>query len=495
MLLSGIDPDRGPLYSKLVALYASCGDGESSALLFRALHKPTAFAWNWIILASAFRGDHSRALRSFAQMLRGVTGVRPNERSFAYALKACVGLLDIKRGKELHCVATASGLEPDVSVANALIDMYCKCGVGGGVGLELARRLFDKMPERSVVTWTCMISGYSCAGNLEDAWVLFESMKCAGIVPNGFTWNAMIAGYARNPEFGSVFRLLKEMKDEGLEPDLVSWNAVVAGLSRNGRSSEALGLLGEMIATGIRPNAVTITGLLPACGKIGSLQKCKEVHGLIYRAELHANVFTETALVDVYSKCGSPGHARRVFDRMEVKNATTYNAMISCHGKHGEIEESIELFDRMRREGFGVDEVTYTCLLSACRHVGLVDKGLEIFGSKMKDSEVEPGREHYTCIVDLLCHAGRLEEAYELVKKIPVRDSVVGAFVAGCRVHGRSDMAEIAAKELGGPAGAVLLSNIYAEGGRWERVEGVRKSMKDRGVCKMPGCSWVEEKN
>ncbi|KAJ8615795.1 hypothetical protein MRB53_035167 [Persea americana] len=495
LFTSGIHTQIQSIHSKLIGMYAGCGDLISSKLLFHRIRKPNAFAFNWMISSSAFNGDCQEAILFFTQMQEA--GVLPNKFTFSCMLKACVGLLDIKKGKELHGIICIRGFESDVSVANALIDMYCKCGE-----LEVGRRVFDGMPERDVASWTAMLSGYSHNGELEQSAVLFERMKFGGMEPNEFTWNAMIAGFAQNGECSRALELFTEMKKAALEPDLVTWNAMVAGFAQNQQGIKAMELFGEMLAIGLKPNAVTVAGLLPACGSMGSLQRGRLVHALIYRRGLQLNIFTVTALIDMYSKCGSVKDARKVFDQITIRNVASWNAMISCYGKHGFVDSSIGLFERMQKEGVLANQVTFTCLLSACSHGGLVEKGLEIFESMKEVYGVEYSKEHYACIVDLLCRSGRLIEAYKLMKKIPMKinDSVMGAFFNGCRIYGRSDMAkqlveDIKQMEFKKPGGFVLLSNIYAADGKWEGVENVRKLMKEKGIWKRPGCSWVEKRD
>ena len=172
--------------------------------------------------------------------------------------------------------------------------------------------------------------------------------------------------------------------------------------------------------------------------------------------------------------------------------------MISCYGKHGRIEHAIKLFEKMQYEGVLPNEVTLTSLLSACSHGGLVEKGLKIFWSMEESYGIRARKEHYACVIDLLCRVGRLEEAYNIVKDmaIEVTDSIVGAFFSGCKVYARRDLAEKMAKDilqmdLKKLEGLVALSNIYAAEGEWDNVENVRNMMKDKGFNKMPGSSWL----
>ena len=495
LLASRIDMNILSMSSKLVGMYASCGDLQSARLVLERTQNPNVFAFNWMVSALAFHGYHEEAIGYFSLMQE--LGIVANKFTFSIVLKQCVGLMDFNKGKEVHCVISRTGFGNVVSVANSLIDMYCKCGhVGYG------RKVFDGMIERDVVSWTSMICGYCNIGTLEEALVLFERMKVEGLEPNDFTWNAMIAGYARDGDCNGAFVLFSRMVREGLVPDLVTWNAMISGFTQSLKAVEAWRLFQDMMVAGIKPNQVTVTGLLPACGLMGSIHRGKELHGLIYRMGLDMNVFVATALIDMYSKCGTVKDAWDVFDRIPIKNVASWNAMIGCYGKHGLVDSSIQLFERMQAEGMQANHITLISVLSACSHGGLVEKGLTIFRSMKEKYGVEISQEHYSCVLDLLCRSGRMVEAYELFKEMPIEvtDSIVGAFFNGCKIHGRRDLAkrmaeDILRMELKRPGGFVTLSNIYAADGEWEEVENIRKVMKEQGVHKKPGFSWVEKRD
>lgn len=205
------------------------------------------------------------------------------------------------------------------------------------------------------------------------------------------------------------------------------------------------------------------------------------------------NAFVGCALVDVYSKCGSVRDAWNVFISNSCKNIASWNAMIRCYGNHGMVDFAVKLFQRMQDEGVPANEVTFTSILSSCSHGGLVDKGMEIFKLMKKSHSIEATKEHYSSVVDLLCRSGRMDEAYDTVKDmaIEVIESIIGAFLNGCLIHERRDLAEKMVEDvvLKKPGGFVTLSNIYAAEGDWRQVEKVRMLMKERGALKMPGSS------
>ncbi|KAL2487940.1 Pentatricopeptide repeat-containing protein [Forsythia ovata] len=493
MLTTRIDMNSLSLSSRLIGAYASCGDLTSAKFLFWGTGNPNVFAFNWMISSLTFTGFHHEAMCYFSLLQESrKNSVVPNKYTFCVVLKACVGSLDMNKGKEVHGMIYKMGFEMDVSVCNALIDMHGKCG-----NIFYARKVFDRMAEKDIASWTSMICGCANVGMIEESVVLFESMRLEGLEPNDFTWNAMIAGHARSGDCNGAVEFFSMMSEGGLVPDLVTWNAIISGFVQGQRAREALQLFHDMLIAGIKPNQVTVTGLLPACGMIGSIGKGKEIHGLIYRMGLYINVYVASALIDMYSKCGSVKEAWNVFYTTPSRNVASWNAMIGCYGKHGMVSSAIELFEKMQDEEVQANEVTIVSVLSACVHCGQDEKGMEIFRSMWDSYGVEANKEHYACVVDLLCRCGRMEEAYDIVKQMPmeVTDSVVGAFFNGCKIHERRDLAEKMANylrmDLKKPGGFVTLSNIYASEGDWGEVHNVRKVMKDKRVHKKPGSSWV----
>lgn len=488
--------NRLSMNAKLVGMYASCGDLNSARFLFGKIEKPNAFAVNWMVLSSAFLGFFQEAIGYFSVM-RGSMNFC-NKFTFSVLLKACVGLIDLRKGKEVHGVIYVLGFERDLSVGNALIDMYCKCGQ-----LCYARKVFDKMPERDVVSWTSMICGYCNVGKTDIAFDLFERMELEGLTPNEFTWNALVSGCARIGDIDGAVALFGRMVGEGLtHPDLVTWNAIISGFAQGQQPVEALKWFRDMLMSGIRPNHVTLTGLLPACGLMGAIQNGREIHGYLYRMALDNNVFIASALIDMYSKCGSVRGAEVVFEKISVKNTASWNALIGCYGKHGMVDSALELFERMQEEGIRANNLTLTSILSACSHGGYVEEGLKIFRSIKERYEIEIPKEHYACVIDMLCRSGRMLEAFELVKEMQfeVTESIAGAFFHGCKMYNRKDLATLMAEnfmkmESRKPGGFVTLSNIHAADGEWEEVEHLRNIMKEKKIHKKPGYSWLKNRD
>uniref|UniRef100_A0A803L9P9 DYW domain-containing protein n=2 Tax=Chenopodium quinoa TaxID=63459 RepID=A0A803L9P9_CHEQI len=299
--------------------------------------------------------------------------------------------------------------------------------------------------------------------------------------------------------------------------DIVSWNTMITGCVVCGQHSEALLLLHEMqrlndsedeheydIRTFHRANSITLMAVLPGCASLSALAKGKEIHAYAIKNNMASDVAVGSALVDMYAKCGCLNMSKRVFDLMPKKNVITWNVLIMAYGMHGLGEEALSLFREMAAEALqGSDtkpnEVTIIAVFAACSHSGLVNEGLDLFCSMSDRYGINPTGNHYACVVDLLGRAGKLDAAYELISSMPAQYDKTGAWsslLGACQVHKNVELGEVAARNLIQlephiDSHYVLLSNIYSSAGLWEKATEVRKNMKQMGVKKEPGCSWI----
>eukprot|EP01018_Ginkgo_biloba_P039546 Gb_03570 [translate_table: standard] len=510
----------------LVAMYAKCGSIEEARRVFDEMHQRDVVSWNTIITGYTQIGNFDEALELFFQM--ELTGIKPNLVTIASVLPASAGLANLDQGKEIHNYIIVSGYRTDIFVDNALIDMYGKCG-----SIGFARQLFDKMSKRDVVTWSSMIAGYTQNGHGEEALKIFRQMLMGDVKPNSVTIVSVlpacsniealeqgkeIHGYIirRGLDFRvtvgnslvdlyakcRIIEIARIVFDKMCERDVVSWNAMITGYAQNGYSDEALKVFRQMEVAGVKPDSVTIVSILPACADLAALQQGKEIHVHIIRNGFELHVSVENALIDMYAKCGSIQVARHVFDKMPQRDVVSWNSMIAGYGMHGYGVDALAVHYQMQRACIEPDYVTFIAVLFACSHAGLVDEGLQCFDCMSRDYNITPRIEHYACLVDLLGRAGQLDEAWELIEKMPFDPDagVWGALLSACRIHRNIELGEIAAEHLfelepENPGYYILLSNIYAAAGRWDGVGKVRTMMKERGVKKRPGCSWIEFNN
>ncbi|ERN09426.1 hypothetical protein AMTR_s00029p00062590 [Amborella trichopoda] len=512
-----------PLQTNLINMYATCGNLLDAQLVFDRLQSKNVRSWNALIRGFIKHGLYREALILHSQMLG--SGIEPDNFTFPFVLKACADLGDLQMGKSIHHQIERSNYKGDVYVCNALVAMLAKCG-----DLIEAQRVFNQMTQKNVVSWTAMIAGYAQGGRAMEALDLLREMGKAGLSPKPVTlacalpacanleaiWfgkeihghaiktkcdddlyvaSALSDMYAKTHDMTYATKVFDKMPKKSV----VSWNGMIAGCNQNGFSNKALDLFRKMVVTFPRkPNWVTLVNLLPSCAKLSALLHGKEIHGFSVKNHIHWDTIVCNALIDMYSKCGSLELARRVFDRMPERDVITWTAMIAGYGMHGNGEKAVHLFSLMHQSGVRPDYVTFVGLLSSCSHAGLVDQGLKLIEIMEHDYGIHSRLEHQSCIVDLLGRAGRLEEAFDYIKRIPVEPGPVvwGALLAACKVHKNVELAERVAKilfelEPKNTGNYSLLSSIYAESGKWKEAAEVRLTMKCRGLKKRPGSSWV----
>uniref|UniRef100_A0A7N0UEA0 DYW domain-containing protein n=1 Tax=Kalanchoe fedtschenkoi TaxID=63787 RepID=A0A7N0UEA0_KALFE len=454
MAVRGLAPDAF-LGAKMIAFYASSGDLDSAKLVFRGVGVWSGLLCNAMIRAYASYGVCCKALELYARMHLSCLGA--DNFTLPFVLKSCAELGRGWMGKSVHGQSLRLGLVHDMYIATSLIGMYVKCG-----DIWEAHKLFDEIPVRDVASWNSLIAGHMKDGNIDMAEQLFDAMPCSNIV----SWTAMISGYAQN-----------------------------------GLDDRALSLFDEMCKTSsvVKPNWVTIMSVLPSCGHSAALERGRWIHSYANSIGLGAHPLVQTALVAMYAKCGSLVESRRCFDSMRKRNLVAWNTLITAYASHGRGRECVSTFEEMLRNGVQPDGISFTGLLSGCSHSGLTDYGLRYFNCMQFEFSVEPKHEHYACMVDLMARAGRLVEAMNLIKGMPVEGgpSIWGALLSACRSHRNLEIAEVAARKLFNlepecTGNYVLLSNMYAEKGMWEEVNDLRAILKLQGLKKNPGCSWIE---
>ncbi|KAK9112569.1 hypothetical protein Scep_020088 [Stephania cephalantha] len=362
--------------------------------------------------------------------------------------------------------------------------------------IDEAREVFDLMPEKNVVSWNAMVTGYAQNLRIEEALELFERMPERDLP----SWNTMITGFIQNGNLKHAQKLFNEMQERR---NVVTWTTLITGYVQDGQSEEALKLFSRMQIEKVRPNQGTFVSVLSACSNLAGLGEGKQVHQIISKTVYQDSVFVESALISMYSKCGELGIAREIFDRSSQRDLVSWNSMIAAYAHHGDGKEAILLVNEMQKSGLKPDDVTYVGLLFACGHSGLVDEGLKYFDELVSDGSIEVREDHYACLVDLCGRAGKLEKAFDIVERLGLSKQSAclwGALLAGCSFHGDIKIGKLAAKRLlkvePDNAGTyMLLSNIYASAGKWKEAAKVRLKMKDKGLKKQPGCSWIEVEN
>ncbi|GFQ04039.1 putative pentatricopeptide repeat-containing protein at5g37570 [Phtheirospermum japonicum] len=425
--------------------------------VFHSVACPNIYLWNILLKANCDKSRLHECFSFFRRMRNGPNVVLPDKYTFPSLIKACSNSLALREGRIIHGATVRCGTERDVFVGSSLIDFYGKCGE-----IECARNVFDGMSVRNEVSWTAMMVGYLNIGDMSSAGRLFDEMP----VRNEATWNAMIKGLVKLGDVSSARKLFdimplrsevsfttlidgyakggdmasaRSLFDQLTRKDLVSWSALMSGYVQNGKPVEAVTAFGEMQALNLKPDEFVMVGLMSACSQLGSLELAKWIESYMSDGSFDlTRAHVSSALVDMNAKC-------------------------------------------------------------ACSHAGLVDDGCRFFDLMTREYFISPSADHYACMVNLLGKAGKLEAAYELIRSMPVEThaGAWGALLEACRLHCDIDLGEAVARRLfefepRNAGNYVLLSNIYAEADMWLNVSHVRDKMNERGVRKIPGCSYVE---
>lgn len=510
----------------VVNMYAKCGQIEEAYKMFDRMPERDLVSWNTIVAGLAQNGFAELALDLVTRMHE--EGRRGDFITIVSILPAVANVGSLRIGKAVHGYAMRAGFDSIVNVSTALVDMYAKCG-----RVETARLVFDGMKSRNVVSWNSMIAAYVEGGNPEEAMRIFQKMLDQGVEPTNVTimealhacadlgdlkrgifvhklldqlklgtdvsmTNSLISMYSKCKKVDIAADIFSKLQGK----TLVSWNAMILGYAQNGRVNEALNYFCKMRSKNIKPDSFTMVSVIPALAELSVIRHAKWIHALVIRSCFEKNVFVMTALIDMYAKCGAVGTARALFDMMNERHVTTWNVMIDGYGTHGLGKAAVELFNKMLEGPTKPNDITFLCAISACSHSGLVEEGIHYFASMKKDYGIEPVMDHYGAMVDLLGRAGRLNEAWDFIQKMPIEPgiTVFGAMLGACKIHKNVELGEKAANrlfELDPDEGGyhVLLANIYAAASLWDKLAKVRTIMEKKGLQKTPGCSLVELKN
>lgn len=517
---AGFDIARASVVNALVTMYFKVGMIAEALDLFAeaATVAGNEITYNAVIAGLTSWGRGEEAAWVLKEML-GEACFRPTELTLVSILSACSSG---EMGRQVHALAVRTGLDDSVLIGNAAVTMYSNCG-----NLTDARSAFDTIKRKDLVSWNSMLSGYSQQGRHESGFEVYRGMQMAGFRPDEFTYgsllvcsrvldhvsailalvyknglagsthvcNSLIVAYGKHGEVHNAYAIFCGT----FLRNLISWNSMLSGCLSNGRPWMGLELFSALMASELCPNHCTLSIVLSACASISALRPGKQVHARVVRSCSESETSLANALITMYAKCGEPDSSSRVFCRMPERNIISWNAMLAAYAQNGDGEGAISCFREMQDLGVSPDSVTFTNVLSGCSHAGLVGEARWVLSSMVDQYGIEPGVDHYSCVIDLLARAGHMEGAETLIESLPqeMGSRLCWALLSSCITHGHVRLGRIAANSLlknepGNPAIYVLLSNLNAAAGQWEEASAMRKQMRMSGALKQPGCSWLE---
>ncbi|XP_057515096.1 pentatricopeptide repeat-containing protein At3g05340 [Amaranthus tricolor] len=512
------------VWNSLLSMYAKCRSLGDALKVFYEMPMRDTISWNSLIYGFLSCRQFEIGFKYFREMIE--LGIGYLDRcTFTTVLSACDDLSFLKLTNMIHGLVIQSGYKGETTIGNALITSYFKCGCA-----ESGKHVFLEMGEKNFVTWTAVISGLVKTGLCEESLNVFSTMRSEFVVPNSLTYSSLLSACASlqilkegKQVHGLVLKLGLDLDfciesalmnmyskcgsmDDALRIfnsvdkfDDVFMTIVLVGFAQNGLEEEAIQIFLKMMKQGIDIDPNMVSAILGVFGTDTSLGLGQQIHSLIIKKRFDTNLFVSNGLINMYSKCGNLEESMKAFSRIARRNSVSWNSLIAAFARHGDGLKAIQLYEEMLSEGVEPTDVTFISLLHACSHVGLVEKGMEFFESMSKFHHINPRMEHYACVVDLLGRAGRLSDAKKFIDDLPDRPGILvwQALLGACSIHGDSEMGKYAAEqwfllEPENPAPYVQLANIYSCEGQWKDRARTIKRMKEEGLSKEPGTSWIE---
>ncbi|XP_047311812.1 pentatricopeptide repeat-containing protein At1g74600, chloroplastic [Impatiens glandulifera] len=509
--------------ASLVNVYSKIGEIDSSEMIFFEIDELNHIGiWVSIISALARDGDSVKTFSTFCRMF--LEGLKPDK----YCCSSVLSVVDcLYMGAQIHCYASKTGLDFDVSVGSSLFTMYSKCG-----RLRESFDVFLQIDAKDNVSWASMIMGFAGHGFAGRAIGLFREMLCGETEPDKMTLISVLTaisnlqcseigkevhGYVLRRGFNDqnlilgalvnmyskcgLLRLSRKLFETMSEQDYMTCCSLVSGYAQTECIEEAVFLFRKFLLDGVkryRMDSYMLSPLLRTASLQNQISFGAQLHSYVSKIGLESNVSIGSSLIFMYSKCGSIDDCVRVFERIKEPDLVSWTAMIDSYAQHGKGVEALKTFEVMKESGVKPDEVTFVGILSACSHNGLVEEGYYYLNSMEKDYGIEPSLRHYACMVDVLGRSGRLKEAVSFIDGMKVKaDGLIwGTFLSGCKMHDDVELGKLAASRLieiePDDAGAyVSMSNMWAGVGHWDEVVKVRHAMRGTGMKKDPGWSSV----
>lgn len=512
-------------WNSLISLYSKYGVLLDAAKVFDEMPVRDIVSWNSIISGFLKNGDYKMGFGYFREMYE-LGGCRLDHATLTSILSICNRPSWYSVSEMIHAVAFINGYEKEISVGNALVTSYFKCG-----RFNSGKKVFVEMLYKNVITWTAVISGLSQNQFYEESLEIFRDMRFGSVEPNtltylssllacsglqalnegrkihGLVWklgvqsdlyieSALMDMYSKCRSIHDSLRVFEtaEVLDE------VSMTVVLVGFAQNGFEEEAIHIFIKMVKQGIEIDANVVSAVLAVFGVDTSLSLGKQIHTLIIKKGFNLNAFVSNGLINMYSKCGDLEDSIKLFEHMHQRNSISWNSMIAAFARHGNGHKALQLYENMKFQGVEPTDVTFLSLIHACSHVGLVEKGMEFYETMGKDYQIAPRMEHYACVVDMLGRTGHIKEAKIFIDKMPIKPDlqIWQALLGACAIHGDTKIGKYAADKLisespnNSKEAYISLANIYSSRGRWkERAKAIKK-MKDLGVEKETGMSWIE---
>lgn len=432
----------------LVDMYTKCGSVMEAREVFDSLQIRNVVTWNSMIAGYAQHGHYQEAFKLLSKIQQD--RLVPNGVTFASILKACSGAALLYEGRLLHSDIIESSFDSDEFLWSSLTDVYAKCG-----SLEDARKVFDGITTRNVVTWTAMIAGYAQHERGEEALQLFHKMRQEGMEPNLLTMASVVKACACAADLGCFMLLHTGIFRAGFESDVVigsalldvyakrgsiedaecvfkrlgeknvvTWSAMIGGYAHSpGYGLKALQLFQKMLAKGLAADTATLVSVLRACSGLEALEYGRLVHACVGELGFECHEFVVSSIIDMYAKCQSIDDARKMFEKLRVRDTVIFSAMISGYALQGLDQDAIQLFYEMVKVALVPDTVAFVSILKSCSNMVALAEGKLIYAyilERQLEGDVHVGNS----LIDMFTTCGCMDDGKCVFNKLQKRDNI-----------------------------------------------------------------------
>ncbi|XP_015066346.1 pentatricopeptide repeat-containing protein At3g20730 isoform X1 [Solanum pennellii] len=386
---------------------------------------------------------------------------------YSNIIQLCIDLKAHKQGRLVHSHIITTGFPSNVHLGTKLIIFYTMSS-----DMVSARKMFDKLPERNVVSWTALLSGYSQNGDSQEALNVFVAMHREGVRANQFTYGSVlractsvscinlgkqIQGCIQKSRFVDNLYVQSalvdfnskcgEMEDAFCvfelmaERDLVCWNVMISGYAFRGYNIDAFLLFRWMFRQGILPDCFTLGSVLKASvggGKCGGLAKISMIHGCIIRLGYGSYSIISGALVDAYVKCGNLANASYIYKKMQNKDRISCTALITGYAREGKnINECLELFCQLHRNHREIDSIILCSMINICANTASLSLGRQLHAIAIKyQSTLDVAMSN--ALVDMYAKTGEIEDANNVFQHMTKKNVISWtSMISAYGVHGR----------------------------------------------------------
>lgn len=487
------------LATALFNLYGKGSEWKLAWSTFACMQEQDMVSWNAYIAVCALQGQHREALRVY-QQLQQESFIR-DDFTLVNLLTALANPVTLTLAKQVHATIQHEEVETNVFVGTALTNMYGRCGC-----IRSAQTLFDQLSVRNIVTWNAMIGMYAQYGRGREAMQLYQQMQQDGLAITDSTFIRLLDACARERLWAagkvlhaslvklafdadvSIGTALVNMYNKCLSlqdgqavfnllpvHDVFSYNTMMTGFVHLGQGQEALDIFDQMQDEKVVLDNITVSIVACACALEASLSRGKSIHSLILKSGFDLDLVVMNSILNMYGKCGCVISAQNAFDCMLEKDLVSWNCIMALHAQHGNWFEVLELLFKMECYQIVPNATSFTSVLSACSHAGLVHIGSFFFFTVLVAYDSSPSLDHFDCMIDMVGRAGQLNEAESMLDKMPMQPRNLSwtTLLSACKCSADVMRGLFAAKarvelDIDDPLAFLTLSNIYVASGMKE---------------------------